>query len=1192
MDRKVICKWMFPVLVMLLGVMGGRAEDVYFKHVEMQNGLSNSQINVIFKDSKGFMWFGTASGLNRWDGYQMKVFMSDSRNARSLPDNYIESIQEARDGVLWIRTGGGYVIYDPRTEDFDREVSSVLAKMGVRGVPRNIRIDRNHNIWINVKGDGVYYYKTGMHLVHQFAYSDEQHGLPEGDIDCLDECREGMILCYTDGRLVCVNGEKKKVVWQEDYIAQNGGLKNDDYHAFADRKDNIWVWNRSRLYIFKKASGSWLNSLQDLADDWKTTAPSLVDNRIRGIAQDMTGKLWLATEHSGIILVDPNEKSIRVLEIDPNNIRSLRSNNIQSLFVDNTGLVWIGSAKYGVSYYADGIFRFQADWLGDVTALTQDGEGNFWIGTSEQGILIRDGKTGGIRNLTRSGSGLSSDYVSSLVVSGNRIWAGSPRGGVDWIENGKVSHLQSGPDGTALHTNNVQALCTDAHGNLWIGTQGFGLQCWNAQTGNFTTYNVESGHLRSDNVTALKRVGSRLLIGTGAGLTVMQLEGRKCQTYVGNIKGDISFRSTSVTCAWEDSRGLYWAGTREGLAIYSPKTDQLALLGKDEGLENELVLGLLEDPQHNLWVTTASGVSQIIVQPDQHANFSYVFHVYNYDRNDGLQAEFNTNAVWASADGILCFGGMAGINWINQKQKENRKIQERIFFTQLYVNGDEVEIGRSYGGRVILSSSLSTAREIILPYGADVIVKLAGDNYKRAEKLQYLYRLDGVDDAWRTGDAMFHGISYQNLSGGTYTLHVKTFSSEGSNEESVLILKVAPPVWFSWWAIAGYVLLFILLVAWWTRWRPKHKARKSRYQALKDRELQLKELAEEFRSPVLTMIPPLNALADDEVDDKKREYLTTVHFQAVQILNLVNRMQDFFHNGKIEDTLSAVKVKNRQEIVPESEVVEKELGPVVAESKPRLLIVDDNPEFLEFVRFSLEGRFEVLTASSADQAWKLIVDEVPDLIICESDMGEMSGSELCSRLKSNRELDRIPFILVTDSASAAMIGDNGINNLITTSADDYIAKPFNIQVLISHVNQLLGIHMESMELQQVEKEESAIESKAISATMDEQLRINAEQFVLQNISRTTLSVEEMAKSLNMSRAHLYKKLTAITGKTPIEFIRAVRLRQAALLLRQGTFNVSEVAYEIGFNNPKNFSKYFKDEYGVSPSQYINDNRKL
>lgn len=361
---------------------------------------------------------------------------------------------------------------------------------------------------------------------------------------------------------------------------------------------------------------------------------------------------------------------------------------------------------------------------------------------------------------------------------------------------------------------------------------------------------------------------------------------------------------------------------------------------------------------------------------------------------------------------------------------------------------------------------------------------------------------------------------------------------------------------------------------------------------MKDRELQLKELAEEFRSPVLTMIPPLNALADDEVDDKKREYLTTVHFQAVQILNLVNRMQDFFHNGKIEDTLSAVKVKNRQEIVPESEVVEKELGPVVAESKPRLLIVDDNPEFLEFVRFSLEGRFEVLTASSADQAWKLIVDEVPDLIICESDMGEMSGSELCSRLKSNRELDRIPFILVTDSASAAMIGDNGINNLITTSADDYIAKPFNIQVLISHVNQLLGIHMESMELQQVEKEESAIESKAISATMDEQLRINAEQFVLQNISRTTLSVEEMAKSLNMSRAHLYKKLTAITGKTPIEFIRAVRLRQAALLLRQGTFNVSEVAYEIGFNNPKNFSKYFKDEYGVSPSQYINDNRKL
>lgn len=1174
------------ILLFFSGVLLYAADNVFFKHVDTLDGLSNNQINAILKDQQGFMWFGTASGLNRWDGNHMKVFLSDSRNASSLPDNYVESIQEARDGTLWINTSGGWVIYDPKTESFDNEVGATLAKMGIKGLPKNIRIDRNRNIWVNVKGEGVYYYKPAMKLMYEFAFS-EQEGLPEGEICSLDECHEGMVCCYTNGRMVCLDGENKRIVWQEDYITMNGGMHGDEYHAFADRKDNIWLWNTRSLFIYKKSANEWVNSLQQLAKEWGTSAPTLEDNRIRSIAQDPSGRLWIATENSGLIEVSPNDKKIVSHVCETGNDRSIQSNNIQSLYVDEMGVVWVGTAKHGVSYYADNIFKFDAEWLGDITAMDQDANGNEWYGTSENGVIQKLVATNEIRHFTRSKDGLNSDYISSIAVSGNRVWVASPRGGINYIENGKVYNLEAGSDGTSLSTKNVQALTTDAHGNLWIGTQGFGLQCWNANTGTFTSYNVDNNYLRNDNVTSLQKAGNKILIGTSAGLAVMQIEGRKVKTYVGNDKGDVALRSTSVTSVCGDSRGYYWIGTREGVAVYAPKTDQMLLIGKEQGLNNESVLALSEDKQKNMWATTPSGATMIVILNTPSENFPINVHVINYDAKDGLQSSgFNSNSIMQTSGGKMIFGGMSGINVLNEDVHAETSVQEHLFFSQLYLYGNEVMVGQNIGGKVILPSAISSLESISLPNGATIELKLASNNYIRSEKLQFVYKLDGVDKDWMEGDVNSHGILYKNMSSGTYLLHVKSITASGSSDETTLTLIVAPPAWLSWKAIVVYVLVLLLLVYWLLKWRPKKKARKDKYISMKGKLAEISKLSQELRIPVTTLIPPLNTLIDEEQDEHLRENLTTVHYQAVQILGLANRMQGLLDQEQITESINTMQVKKSTPVADDTPVVQVQT-PVQEVKKYQLLVVDDNPEFLDFIRMSLDGgNFEVLTASSAAEAWEKIQNDMPSLVVCEGDLkDEMTGSELCSQMKSSREYDKIPFILMTDSASAAMIGDNGINNRITTSADDYIAKPFNVQVLIAHINKLLGIRTESKVLQQVEREESAIESMAISATMDEQLRINAEQFVLQNISRPGLSVEEMAKSLGMSRAHLYKKLTAITGKTPIEFIRIVRLKQASLLLKQGVLNVSEVAYEVGFNNPKNFSKYFKEEFGVLPSLY-------
>lgn len=1163
------------------------ATDVFFKHVETTNGLSNNRVNAVFKDSKGYMWFGTASGLNRWDGTDMKVFLSDSRNAKSLPDNNVTSIQETRDGMLWVETGSGYAVYDPRTEDFDCEMNSILSKMGINGMhPDEIKIDRSHNIWINVKGEGVYYYKPSMKLLYEFTYNDQQQGLPEGEIISLSECQEGVIACYSNGRLICLDGERQRIIWQEDYVVEHEGAVNDSYYAFADRKDNIWLWNSSKLFIYKKASGEWLNSLDELAKGWNAVLPKSDDLHIRCMAQDTKGLLWIGTESAGLVLVDPNAKTIELITSDDSNSRTLRSNNIQSLYVDRNDVVWVGTAKHGVSYFSDNNFKFGVDWLGDITALAQDASGNLWYGTSDKGVLFQSA-SGETKVYNRQNSSLPSDIISSLAVSGNRTWVGSTRGGLSYIENGKVTVLEVTGEDTEALSSAIQALDVDAHGNLWIGTANSGLQLWNAATGGITTYSVESGHLPNNSVTSIKKSGNKLLIGTNAGLSVMQIDSKKFKTYIGNEKGDASFRSTSVTSVYGDSRGYYWVGSREGLSVYDPKTDCLALIGSEQGLASESILSITEDAQKNMWLTTADGVSKILVQSASQGKFPASFAVSNYNLQDGLQgASFNQNSILNTADGTIMFGGMSGVNSVEPKSQNVKVQDEHLFFTRLFLNGVEVEIRKTYDGVEILPMALTALNKLHLPHAASIQIGVASDCFARSEKLQYVYKLDGVDNAWVTGGK--DGISYDNLPSGSHMLHLKALGAKG--EEQTIEIIVANTFWLSGTAFLLYFLILAAIVLWILWMRPRRKAKLNEYKAMQDQLHMLQEIAEEFRAPVSTMIPPLNSLVEEEEDSRKREYLTTVHYQATQILSLTNKLQSLFQQESVKDVISDFKVKNSTPDTDVEEVVvekkEKETKPAV---RYHVLLVDDNEEFLNFLKDNMPESFDVLTATSAEAAWDLVCTEHPQLVVCESDMQEMSGSDLCNRLKSDKIYDRIPFILVTDSASASEIGDNGINNKVTTSADEYVAKPFNIQVLISRMNNLLGIHVSDADAN-LDEDESAIESRAIAATMDEQLRINAEQFVLQNVSRANLSVEEMAKSLNMSRAHLYKKITAITGKTPIEFIRYVRMKQAGMLLRQGSYAAEEVAFETGFTNVDSFVKFFKDEFECTPEEYRKQNR--
>ena len=246
--------------------------------------------------------------------------------------------------------------------------------------------------------------------------------------------------------------------------------------------------------------------------------------------------------------------------------------------------------------------------------------------------------------------------------------------------------------------------------------------------------------------------------------------------------------------------------------------------------------------------------------------------------------------------------------------------------------------------------------------------------------------------------------------------------------------------------------------------------------------------------------------------------------------------------------------------------------------KPTVLIVDDSTDFLDFFSNELSQHFNVLTAENGRQALDRISEHKPDLIISDVMMPVMDGNELCKAVKSNKRTADIPFIMLT----ARLAQEHQIEGL-ANGADDYVTKPFNLEMLYMRINNLLKWHNAVPDKQQ-DKLEPKLKHIEITS-LDKQLVNDATKYVDDNISDTTLNVESMAKALGMSRVQLYKRLLPVTGSTPTEFIREIRLRRAEQLLRESQLSISEVAYRVGFNNPRYFSKYFKEMYGVMPSQY-------
>ncbi|MGI6242653.1 MAG: ATP-binding protein [Prevotella sp.] len=1338
----------------------GLPTNIDFHSLRTADGLSNGQVNDIYRDTRGYIWFGTQSGLSRYDGFRFKVFYFDNLNQYSLPNNCVDGIQEDGEGKLWVHTSLGYCIYDPLTERFDADIEHYFGNFGIKGEPDRVLIDSNKNLWVAVPEVGIYFVDVKQKSSRLLEFSKPLRR----QLVTSMTCRNGrMVANFNNGHMVAVDVATRRLLWQNDYLAGHHQYTSEGLTVFIDKFDNYWVAANGLTSVYCSSEDKWYHSANDFLTQRGYALPFHSTLLLKDMADDREQGLWLATDHLGLLHLNYATKQMNQYTYSRDVPTSVANNTIQSLLVDDTGALWVGCYKNGISYYSPSQSKFKTLLIGDVCTIAEDDAGLLWCGTNDKGIVVYNPKTGSRQTydmgVTRLGSNV---VVSSLTARDGSLWFGAFNGGLVHYREGHWQVFRA-DDESGLLSDNVWSLCELPDGRVAVGTLGAGLQVLDPKTGAFTNYTAEKNQLGSDFINSIV-VGhdGRLILGHTVNYSILDLKSGKVENFSSNRAG-VPFLSTQVNQIFEDSRGIIWMATASGVNAYDAKSDQLATLDWQVGMTGTVACSVVEDRDHNMWLVSDHGVARVVVKKN---NGQWEFFTTSFNSLDGLQdRQFNYRSILLASNGSVVIGGQDGLNIIPPQKITYSQSKARVIFSGLVLFDHPLRVGEEYDGHTVLKQSLEENRKLHLKYNESAFtIQLASSEVSIPEKTRFMYRLKGFSDKWYFTTEGQSNVTYTGMPPGHYTLEARVVTRYGviSDEVSRLEITIAPPFYLSFWAILLYII--ILAVGIWyarrlviRRQQTKFEMQQMQLEAERTRELNEMKLtfftnvSHELRTPLTLIISPLTTMMNKETDPDKKRSLALIHRNAVRLLDMVTQILDFRKMEKNKETLNlstgdivdyvrtivdtvsslngkkvdvnfyspcdsllmsfdADKVRkmvdnilsNALKFTPEggrvdvsllrcagngkdedddtiqiriadtgigisdedkahiferfyqagnakgssyggtgvglhlvhglaklhggdvtvadnpgggtvftitlpvchdtslqhistAQQMESDYGSPIAEDQTRtdvtdsdmesqdlplyeVLIVDDSQDFLAFMTEELSTKFKVRVATNGKEALDRISEHKPDIILSDVMMPEMDGNELCRRVKGNRETCNIPFVMLT----ARLAQEHRMEGM-ENGADDYVTKPFNLDLLYLRMENLIKWHRMSPD-EKTGKVQPELKPVVITS-LDEQLVKKATAYVDENISDSTITVETMAQHLGMSRVHLYKKMLSITGSTPSEFMRQIRMRRAEQLLRSSQFTVSEVAYKVGFNIPRYFSKYFKEMYGMNPSQY-------
>ena len=790
--------------------------SVRFRHVSRDDGLSQAYVYAIAQDQQGFLWFGTQEGLNRYDGYELRVFGHDPADDGSIPEDTIYALLVTRDGVLWVGTdGGGLAHYDSDAERFYtfRSVAESDESLSSNRI-RVLYEDAAGTLWIGTDGGGLNSLdRSTGEFVHWLPDDRDERSDGAEAIWSLAEDSRGGLWVGTESGLFYVDPARSGL---SRLPADAPGDPLASWHArrlLVDDRDRLWIGTENRGLLRRDPVDGSVTRFAHSPDDTSTISAQ----RITSLFQDDSSSIWVGTV-AGLNRYDDAAGSFYRYNHDPGDRYSLANDTVMAIADDASGILWFGTYD-GLSYWdtlTAAMHRYVHDpdsqsglSADSVTSFTEDSAGTIWIGTHGGGInLLRREYTGFeyLRRQAGADNGLSSDRVMALARGpDDRIWAGTREAGIDVLdENGVVvKRFRHDPaDPNSLSADQVSFILRDSRATLWVATFGGGLNRYDARNERFVRIRADRSNpysLASDQLLTLFEDRERnLWIGSyGAGVTRLNLATGHFSRYAYDEADSNSLSGDNIFAFVEDNAGDLWIGTqgrglnrwrasdrRDGKVVFEHVTER-------HGLPSMTIYGAVVDEDGFLWLGTGNGLSRL--DPETLA-------IENYDTSHGLQdPEFNLSAAFRASDGMLYFGGGRGFNSFHPQEIRGNDFAPPVVLTGF----------RKLNSPVPLPSIRNRAGPIVLGYKDYVIeFEIAGLHFSAPEKNEYRYRLDGLDTEWVDAGTN-RRITYTNLSPGRYTFNAMASNNYGvwSDPTALATLQVNPAPWASTWAYALYAML-------------------------------------------------------------------------------------------------------------------------------------------------------------------------------------------------------------------------------------------------------------------------------------------------------------------------------------------------------------------------------------------------
>ena len=794
--------------------------DLRFTHLTTNDGLSQSYVAEILQDRRGFMWFATRDGLNRYDGNSFVVYKHNPNDPASLSANYIWDLMEDDHGYLWIATdSGGVNKFDPTTERFVRYRHDPNNANSISGdsVETIARDSRGH-LWFGTEDNGLDKFdpSTGT-FTH---YPTDNDGQLVGRITKVIAGRQGDIWFVGARGLFHLNPETGEITRPPATITS--GLAAD--YVYEDDAGNVWMVAWSPIVGLVK---------YDRHTEQLTKYPvgaGAVGVASSNLLADGQNGFWVPSSLGLYYFDRGTERWTYRFQHDESNPDSLNGKTVASVYRDRGGLLWVGTGN-GINLLnfrqeQFGFYRHRSNSPnslspGTVTSIYEEPNGVLWVGFLPRALDRLDRKTGQFTHYVpgpegKNALGKGRDIDAIYKDAPRYLWLGGWGGGLDRFDErtGQFKHYRHNPlDPNSLLSDGVYKIYGDRSGHLWVG-QLYGVSRLDPATDQFINYRPDSKNWtwNGNSVWGICQDRSGTLwLGTGGGALIRADDGMKTLvSYMPDSRDPHKLNGGAIDAIHEDRAGTLWVGAWDGLYRFNRQNGTFTRYTESQGLPSSSIQGILEDKVGRLWLSTKKGISRFDPQTETFRN---------YDVSDGLQGdEFSESSYFAGPDGEMFFGGSNGFNAFHPENVQDNPYVPPVVVTSFKIFNKPVPIG----AKSVLKKTIPYIDSLTLSYRDNVFsFEFAALSYANSQKNRYRYKLEGLEPAWNEVGSKQRLATYTNLDPGKYVLRVQASNSDGVwNEEGVsLPILITPPWWRTNWfrAVCGAAFLAMLWAAY--EWR-------------------------------------------------------------------------------------------------------------------------------------------------------------------------------------------------------------------------------------------------------------------------------------------------------------------------------------------------------------------------------------